>query len=487
MKISHLALVLASASMVVSCGGSTGGSGTPTPSPISAPTPAPTSATCSLSARQDWALAQLTEWYLFPELLAANVNKASHTDLQSYIDALVAPARAQSKDRFFTYITSIAEENAFFQQGSSAGFGFRLGYDTANLRVGVIETFEGTAALAQNIDRGTEILAIGTTTTNLQTVNALMSGGGAQAVVNALGPSTAGTARVLQVRDQGGVIRTVTLTKTDYTLDPVSNRYGYSIINDGGRMVGYVNLRTFIDTAEPDLKAAYLAFRNAGVTELVIDLRYNGGGLISVAELMGDLMGRNVSGQVFDYVTFRPSKASENTNYTFHPQPESIQPTRIAFIGTGSTASASEMIINGMQPYLPNTAFALVGSNTYGKPVGQIALDRATCDDRLRVIALRVENANRQGDYYTGLASTVPNTCRATDDTTHQLGDPAEGMLAAALNFVGGRGCTPFTAGTLGNATGSVSGGVEGGSRGQRGVLMPDRPNAVQQNLPGSF
>jgi C-terminal processing protease CtpA/Prc len=475
-SLSRLALTMGCAAMLASCGGSTGGStpigGTPTPSPTPTPTPSATSATCSLSSRQDWALVQLNEWYLFPELLAPSVNKASYTNLQDYIDALVAPARAQSKDRYFTYITSIAEENAFFQSGTSAGFGFRLGYDTAARRVFVIETFEGTPALAQSIDRGTEITAIGPVGGDLRTVNSIMATGGAQAVVDALGPSDPGTTRVLQVRDPSGALRTLTLAKTDYTLDPVSNRYGYKIINDGGRQVGYVNLRTFIDTADADLREAYLAFRNAGVTDLVIDFRYNGGGLIDVAELMGDLMGRDKAGQVYDYVTFRPSKASENSTYNFRPQPQSIQPTSIAFIGTGSTASASEMVINSMQPYLPNTRMALVGENTYGKPVGQIALDRAACDDRFRVIALRLENANRQGDYYTGLASTVPNTCRAQDDIGRQLGDPSENMLAVALNFVGGRGCSPFTATT--QSTG-------------RDMLQPRRPNAVQENLPGSF
>ncbi len=469
MKTSRIALTVACAAMIASCGGAapTGGGG-PTPSP----TPAPTSATCSLSARQDWTLAQLTEWYLFPELMASGVNKAAYTNLQDYIDAVVAPARAAARDRYFTYITSIAEENAFFESGEAAGFGFRLGYDTGARRVFVIEAFEGTAALGQNIDRGSELVAIGTSEASLQTVNSLMAAGGPSSVIQALGPDTPGTTRVFRVRDISGAERIVTMAKADYTLDPVSNRYGFSIITDGARQVGYLNLRTFIDTADPDLRASYLALRDAGVTELVIDLRYNGGGLISIAELMGDLMGRNTDGQVFDYITFRASKASENSSYSFNAQPQSIAPTRIAFITTGGTASASEMIINSMQPYLPNTAMALIGDNTFGKPVGQIALDRAACDDRLRVIALRVENANHNGDYYTGLASTVPNTCRAQDEIQFQLGDRRENMLSVALDFVAGRACTPF--------------GVGAASVG-RGMLQPQRPSAAQQNLPGSF
>ena len=73
------------------------------------PAPAPTLG-CTTAERQAWSLAQLNEWYLFPSLLDTSVNPAAHGTVQGYIDALVAPARAQSRDRFFTYITSIAED-----------------------------------------------------------------------------------------------------------------------------------------------------------------------------------------------------------------------------------------------------------------------------------------------------------------------------------------------------------------------------------------
>lgn len=478
---SKFALSLACVAMLVSCGGGGGGGDTaiaPSPTPTVSPTPSPsaTTAACSLTARKQWTLAQLSEWYLFPDLLNASVDPAAFASVQDYIDALVAPARAQSKDRFFTYITSIEEEEAFFEQGASAGFGFRLGYDTPNRRVFVIEAFENAPALGQNIDRGTELLAIGTSEGDLRTVNTLMATGGPQAVINALGPTTPGTTRVLRIRDASGVARTLTITKTEFELDPVSDRYGFKVIEDGGRQVGYLNLRTFIDTAGPDLRQAYRAFRNAGLTELVVDLRYNGGGLISIAELMGDLMGRNRSGEVFDRITFRPSKSEENSVHRFSPTAASIQPTRIAFIGTGSTASASEMLINGMQPFLGPANMALVGENTFGKPVGQIALDMPACDDRLRPVALKVENADGNGEYFTGLASTVPNTCRAQDDIGHQLGDPNEAMLATALDFLAGRGCTPIA------GSGATTQAVR-----ERGTLMPERPDTRERNLPGAF
>src|SRR3546814_6901117 len=106
---------------------------TPTPSPT--PTPTPT-ATCSLSSRQAFAKAVIDEWYLFPNDVATNVNPASYSDVQTYIDALLEPARAQNKDRYFTSITSIAEEEAYYASGSSAGYGVRLAYDTYNEQIG---------------------------------------------------------------------------------------------------------------------------------------------------------------------------------------------------------------------------------------------------------------------------------------------------------------------------------------------------------------
>ena len=93
-------------------------------------------------------------------------------------------------------------------------------------------------------------------------------------------------------------------------------------------------------------------------------------------------------------MTFRPEKTSNNSSHNFTVQPQSIAPTKIAFIGTGGTASASEIVINGFVPYLHANA-ALIGTNTYGKPVGQIALDKSACDDRLRVIAFAIAECRR--------------------------------------------------------------------------------------------
>lgn len=484
MKRSRLGALVGLAAVLSGCGGggnggggsSFGGGATGT----TAGTPAPTaSAPCSLRDRQDWALAQLREWYLFPETLPASPNPAAYANLDDFIDGLTATARAQRKDRFFTYATSIRQEDAFYESGASAGFGFRLAFDAASRRVLVSEAFEGAPALAAGVDRGAEIVAIGTSVAGLRPVTDIIAAEGEYGVVNALGPDTPGTARVLRVADATGA-REVTLAKADYAITPVSSRYGARIIDDGGRRVGYLNLRTFISTAESALRDAFASFRAAGITEVVVDFRYNGGGLVATAELMGDLLGRERTGaDVFSFTTFRPEKAQSNETRFFSPQPESIAPMRIAFIGTGATASASELVINAMVPYLGPRA-ALIGTNTYGKPVGQIARDYDACDLRLRVVAFATQNRDRRGDYYDGLATAVQASCRAADDLNHPLGDPREASTRAALDFLAGRACSTLASAAREASTTAVR---DVG----RELLTPERPSAAQRDVPGLF
>ena len=471
--------------VLVACGGGGGGGAAPpTGGGGGGGTPPPASG-CTLSARQDFVKAVIDEWYLFPELVAPNVNKASFTNIDDYIDALVAPARAQSRDRFFTFMTSIAEENAFNNSGSTAGFGIRLSYDTANNRVFVVESFETGPAFPQGFDRGVELLSVGNNANSLRTIASLMAAGGPSAVIDALGPSTAGLQRTFRIREVSGAERQVTVAKADFPLDPLSDRYGTRILDDGGKKVGYINMRTFIGPAEQDLRAAFTQFQQQGVTELIIDFRYNGGGLVRIAELMGDLMAANQVGEIFSRTTLRASKASENEVDRFGTQAQAISATKIAFIGTGSTASASELVANAMIPYLGNN-LALVGGNTFGKPVGQFAFDKAECDDRFRVVTFRTENASGQGDYYTGLASVFPNTCRAADDIFTPLGDPNEASIAQALSFLrtGAAACSRISA--SGNSA-IASTEQQRGLSGEREALMPMRPTPAQREIPGLF
>ncbi|HEX7854036.1 MAG TPA: hypothetical protein VF503_10105 [Sphingobium sp.] len=154
-----------------------------------------------------------------------------------------------------------------------------------------------------------------------------------------------------------------------------------------------------------------------------------------------------------------------------------MAPTRIAFIGSGGTASASELVINESVPYL-DSGVGLIGGNTYGKPVGQIAVDNTACDDRLRIIVFATQNSVHTGDYYGGLAPVMRATCQAVDDLSHAMGDPQEALTRQALDFIVGRTCTPIATAT------ARSLGVEAG---RRDLLSLDRPGTAQREVPGLF
>ncbi|MEP0392721.1 MAG: S41 family peptidase [Erythrobacter sp.] len=471
------ALTATLALALAACGG--GGSSPPNagPAPTSSASPS-TAGPCSVANQIAFADDVLNDWYLFPNLLDNSVNQADFTTVQSFLDARVAPARAQSRDVGFTFATSIADENALIASGSSAGFGVRLSFDQINNRLFILEAFENAPGFAAGIDRGTEILAIGTDASNLQTVSSLLTNGGPGAVVDALGPSDAGITRVLRFAQADGTVLERSVAKADFSLDPVSDRYGAVIIQDGGRNVGYLNLRTFIvGSAADELRNAFQLFASNNVDELIMDFRYNGGGLVSVAETLGDLMGRDEIGSIFSQTVLRPERSDNNATRLFQNELNALQPDGLVLIGTSSTASASELVTNAMLPYVASSRIALVGSDTSGKPVGQFAFDLEDCDLRVRAVTFQTLNANNEGEYFTGLASVMPNTCEADDDFTMPLGDPNEASIATALDFLAGRSCTAISS--------------DQGQIAQRapasGMMAPDQPTAAQYQVPGLF
>lgn len=488
MRFGRTISTITMAAFLASCGGDGGGNvgapggpigGAPTPAP--APSPTPSSVACSLSDRQSWTLGVINQAYLFPDLVDRSVNPGDFNTVQSYIDALVAPARAENKDRFFTYITSIEAENEA-ASGSSAGFGARLAL-TSGDDIVVTESFENGPAFAAGIDRGTFITGIGTTEANIRSVREILASGGVDELNAALGPSVPNVSRFLRLAGNGVGARTVQVTKAEFNLDPISDRYGAQIIDDGGKKVGYLNLRTFFNrTGDTQLNQAFATFKQAGVTEMIVDYRYNGGGFIFVAEAMSNLMAADLVGRPYTFTEFSPNRSDENFRTDFSSgQSNAISAMKIAFIGFGGTASASELVMNAFIPYRGNNV-ALIGANTFGKPVGQEAYDRPTCDDRLRVEAINTKNANRQGDYFNGIAEIMPVTCRAPDDVNFQMGDPEEGSTRQALDYLAGRGTCTAIAGAP---------GVQGtrSAQKQNELLRPalSERTAMQHRVPGVY
>jgi len=428
---------------------------------------------CSATNEKNFVLAATREWYLFPELLPANVSVGNYATADDLLDALTATARAQNKDRFFSYLTTPAADSSFLQEGQFIGFGFRTRIDGNRLLLP--DVYEGSPAAAGGLGRGSEITHIDgvAVTTILQTDPNLE---------NAFGPATQGVQRTLNfIRVDGQQFNNVVFTKAIVTIPPLPAN-GTAILTlpqNPNIEVGYVNLRTFISTAEAPLRSAFLQFRNRnpGIQNFIIDLRYNGGGLVSIADLVGDLFGGNrMATDVFENMRFNANKSANDTVHRFVQQPQSVSPVSIAFITTGGSASASELVVNSMDPWV-NTA--IVGSDTYGKPVGQSAFDMAGCDLRLRLVTFKITNALNQGDYFDGLAQTLPGAaCAAGDDLTRNPWDSAESSTAAALGWLQTGACGQSMAAPLPPSL-----------KAQAAIRVPvmRRPTPAQEALPGLF
>jgi C-terminal processing protease CtpA/Prc len=228
---------------------------------------------------------------------------------------------------------------------------------------------------------------------------------------------------------------TLSVSKDEVTLTIVgANHTDFSV---GGESVGYLYFRSFVNPAFNQLDQAFGGFKDAGITKLILDLRYNGGGLLSVTEHLGSLLvGTTLEDTVLAEIEFNDRYTHLNVRHRIQELANSIGITDLVVITTGSTASASEMVINGLAPHIN---VVTVGDNTHGKPVGQSRL--TFCETQiLRAVTFKVVNSQGQGEYFPPVG--IAPTCSAVDDITRQLGEADEASVAEALYYLENQSCS---------------------------------------------
>jgi hypothetical protein len=245
------------------------------------------------------------------------------------------------------------------------------------------------------------------------------------------GASEIGVSAEIVWRRRDGSEGRATLRKRAVTIPTVSDT---RVFTQGAQRVGYVHFRNFVQPSTAALNTAFTDLQTAGANELVLDLRYNGGGLVSVAQHLGGLIGGvRTNGEVFVEYFHNDKNQSRNTVARFADPPAALDLPRVVMITTRASASASEAMVNSLRPFI---AVTVVGNTTYGKPVGQYGFD--FCEKVMYPVAFQVRNARGQGDYFGG----IPADCAAGDDLDHALGDAGEASLAEALSFLRGGRCT---------------------------------------------
>ncbi len=216
----------------------------------------------------------------------------------------------------------------------------------------------------------------------------------------------------------GGTSVTNTLVKAVYQINPVLFDSVYSV---GGKSVGYFVFNSFsaVDNSsgptltKQELNRVFAKFESANISSLIVDLRYNGGGSVGTAEYIDSLIApASVKGKEMyhylynDKLTAVASQIGLDNTVLFNGG-GSLQLQNVFFIGSSHTASASELTLNNLKPYMN---VKLVGDTTYGKPVGFFSFHISDFDSTgkekaladLYAINFETRNANNQGGYFTG-------------------------------------------------------------------------------------
>ncbi len=381
---------------------------------------------CTNDAQKQYVLDALYDWYLWNNLLPADINVADYATPEELVTRVTLELGPQDANGdpidYFSSVGSAEADSQYFGEGKYEGFGFSWRFvDEAQTDFRITRTFSGSPADIGGLSRGQQVVAL-----NSRTVAEIAANEGISTFFDSNDTVD------FEVQPLVGASFTATIVKAIVTIDPVPQ---WRVIPAaGGRNVGYVELSSFISTADPVIDEVFLAFRNANVNDVIIDLRYNGGGLVSTAELLGDYLGGSVAQNlVFSSTEFNVDRAAEyNEIEFFELLGNSISLSRLVVIATRGTASASELVTNGMIPHVDVT---IVGDRTFGKPVGQIGIE--FCDKILRPTAFRLANAIGDGDYFEGL----PVDCAAADDLSVAVGDDLDPNMIVAMGYLDTGAC----------------------------------------------
>jgi carboxyl-terminal processing protease len=405
----------ASVAVLASCGGGGGDSASGYPG---------AAVSCSATGERAWLRDFVNDTYFWFDQQGQPNDSA--TTIGDYFVSLLNKAkdpRTQGPVDRFSFSQPTAKFNQVFTEGKNTGYGYSFVFTDAtgtSQKVNFVE--RGSPAALAGLLRGDTVI-----TTNGLTPAQVSAG--QQPFVDQVG-----VPRTLVVANPLGQQRTLKMVSAEYALNPVQT---YKVLTaPSGAKVGYLLYQEFISSGAPEMGNAINSFRAAGVTEVVLDLRYNGGGSTLEARNLASMLGGSaLDGDVFANYRFNTKNTNKNfvqkfvkavgTNALPAAPLDNIR--RVFVLTSRSTASASEMVINGLRPF---KEVITIGGTTFGKPYGSVATN--SCNTTFSLISFDLANKVGNSDYSAGFTPA----CAVSDDLSRQLGDPLELRTAAALNYI---------------------------------------------------
>ncbi|SEM20334.1 C-terminal processing protease CtpA/Prc, contains a PDZ domain [Variovorax sp. YR750] len=390
----------------------------------------------TIDNEKSWVRGWIDETYLWYGEVPTTLKAADYATPVTWFNVLkttATTASGRAKDRFhFTYDTEVYRQ--LTQGGVSAGYGMETASVRSSpprdIRIAFVEP--GSPATNAGLQRGAKILTI-------DGINVVSSTGTANvnAINAALSPKAVGESHTFTFEVNGVAQSPVQLTAAKITSTPVQN---VQVIDTGSGRVGYLLFNDHITTSESLLINAVNTFKQgAGIQDLVLDMRYNGGGQLLIASRLAYMIASPsaTTGKTFEQLVFNDKNpfhltASQTlTPFVSTSRSGQALPTlglsRVTVLTGPDTCSASESVINSLRGV--GVTVNLVGGTTCGKPYGFYPQDN--CGTTYFAIQFKGVNQQGYGDYSDGFTPTAG--CTVADDFGHQLGDKAEARLAAAL------------------------------------------------------
>ena len=378
--------------------------------------PAPRS--CSIAGINTWVHESMQDYYLFYDQIDRNIDPAAFDSPEQFMREL----RVQPNDTF-SYVTDEVAYNAFFSEGETFGYGWNFARDGDNTLLFALVEPNSPLALA-GVERGEELVSINDI--DIDDFTAMTS----IAQNDILGVGDQVKTIDLVVADAAQQPRQVTVTKATYDVQTVLDS---NVISRNAGNVAYLHFYQFISTSSDELEEAFSFFNDTGVTELVLDLRFNGGGRISVAnELASYIIGPDHGNDVFATFALNDKYQHENAGLNFRTMAESLSLNRVFVLQSDNTCSASELVVNSLRPFIE---VITVGETSCGKPYA--SSPNFGCEKVVNALEYELLNADGAGGYFNGIAADCP----VQDNVRTALGDTSEPLLAEALNYIDTGSC----------------------------------------------
>lgn len=365
------------------------------------------------------------DWYFWNKELPSNVDVTNYSSNAELLNAIIF----KPLDRF-SYITTREAFNAAFTGQVSGVHGFGFSFDSDE-RMFVSFVYDLSPAGQDGWQRGWQVIEInGKAIAEYKT-----STGGFNFQ---LGPNEVGYTNTFKFRLPDNSEKTTTIPKAAFQTNSVLYK---NVIEQENKKIGYWVYQSFRQTPgltnpvrSQEVEDSFNYFFEKNINEMIIDLRYNGGGSVAVTEQILNYLVPNAGSSSVMYTNRHNVERSNNNRTVNFNKKGNLNLSRIVFITSRGSASASELLINSLDPYME---VIIVGDNTFGKPVGSFPLgfDSRTLrenDVELVPITFAIDNAEGKADYFDGFPADI----LASDSPSQNWGTAQEVRFQAALQYI---------------------------------------------------